>query len=187
MSIPRLTSPALALALGLSLLAGACAPTAVTMVSYGADGVSLAESGKSTTDHLASMVSKKDCAFWRMFRSQKICRERVGDHDPYQVDYSQPNRQPSEDGVAYAPPLNAPADAPATSWTADRYKAEPTAPATAAPAAPASAVAAEGTPASPAAAPQASPEKPAKVRKAKAHARNKPVRKASRGPAASVP
>lgn len=187
MSVPRLTSPALALALGLSLLAGACAPAAVTVVSYGADGVSLAESGKSTTDHLASMVSKKDCAFWRVFRGEKICRERIGDHDPYQVDYSQPNRQPSEDGVAYAPPLNAPADAPATSWTADGYKVEPTAPAPAAPAGSPPAVAIEGTPSSPTAAPQASPEKPAKVRKAKVHARHKPVRKASRGPAAPAP
>ena len=49
---------------------------AVSAVSYGADGVSLADSGKSTTDHFASMVSKQDCALWRMFRNQKICRER---------------------------------------------------------------------------------------------------------------
>ena len=60
MSFPRILSLALPVAVGLSLLTGACAPAAVTVVSYGADGVSLAESGKSTTDHLASMVTKKD-------------------------------------------------------------------------------------------------------------------------------
>ncbi len=163
----------LPLAFALSLVTGACAPTAVTMVSYGADGVSLAESGKSTTDHLASIVSKKDCALWRMFRSQKVCREREGDQDPYKVDYSQPTRQPSEDGVAYVPPLNAPAGSPGASWTADTYKPAP--------------VAVAEAPPPPAPPPKASPQKPAKAGKAKARPRTKPVRKASPGQAAPVP
>jgi hypothetical protein len=186
---------AIPVALGLSFLTGACAPAAVTVVSYGADGVSYIETGKSTTDHLASMVSKKDCAFWRMFRSQKICREREGDQDPYEVDYDQANRQPSEDGVSYTPPLHASANAPAASWTAETYKAGPTeaaaaAPVEAVPAVPVEAVpavAAEASPPPPAVAPKASTQKPAKVRMAKAHARAKPVKKASPGRGASVP
>jgi hypothetical protein len=182
MSLSRLAS----LAFGLPLLTGACsAPVAVTVVSYGADGVSLAESGKSTTDHLASMVSRKDCAFWRVFRSEKICREREGNQDPYKVDYDQPNRQPSEDGVSYAPPLHASADAPAASWTAETYKPRQTEAAAPAPVSPA--VVAEAAPPPPAVAPKASPPNPAKARKAKAHARAKPVKKASPGRAASVP
>jgi hypothetical protein len=192
MNFNRLAFLTLPLTFGLPLLAGACgAPVAVTAVSYGADGVSLAESGKSTTDHLASMVTKKDCAFWRVFRNEKVCHEREGDHDPYQVDYSQPTRQSSEDGVSYVPPLNAPAGSPATSWTADAYEARPPAVATAVPVEPTHAVVADATPPPPAVSPKVSPGKPAKIGKAKAHAHAhapaKPVRKASRGQAASVP
>jgi hypothetical protein len=110
------------LALGLPLLLGACgAPAAVTAASYGADGVSLVDSGKSTSDHFISMVSKKDCALWRVFRKRDICTERKDGRDPYKVDYDQANRLPSEDGVSYAPPLHAPSDAPATSWNAEVY------------------------------------------------------------------
>jgi len=177
MNFSRIVLPAV---LGLSSLAGACAPTAVTVASYGADGVSYVETGKSTTDHFASMVSKKDCALWRVLRSEKVCREREGNEDPYKVDYDQPNRQPSEDGVSYAPPLHASADAPAASWTAEPYKPPPAA-------APAPAAVADAAPPPPAVAPQALPEKPVKTRKAKAHARAKPVRKASPSRAASAP
>src|SRR4051812_3930088 len=122
MSLPRLAL----LALALPLVAGACAgPAAVAAVSYGADGVSLVDSGKTTTDHFASMVSRKDCAFWRVFRNQNICRDREGNHDPYKVDYDSPQRQTSEDGVSYNPPLHAAATAPPMSWTADAYKPGP--------------------------------------------------------------
>ncbi len=186
MNFSRLAPLGLPLAFSLSLLTGACAPAAVTVVSYGADGVSYAESGKSTTDHLASMVSKKDCAFWRVFRSEKVCREREGDQDPYKVDYEQPNRQPSEDGVSYAPPLRALANAPAASWTAETY--EPRSTEAAAPAPAASAVAAEAAPPPPpTVTPKASPGNSAKARKAKAHARAKPVKQPSPGRAAPVP
>ena len=55
MSFPRLAL----LVLGLPLLTAACAaPVAVAGASYGADGVSLVDSGKTMTDHFASMVSK---------------------------------------------------------------------------------------------------------------------------------
>src|SRR3954471_1080164 len=173
MSLPRLAL----LALALPLVAGACAgPAAVAAVSYGADGVSLVDSGKTTTDHFASMVSRKDCAFWRVFRNQNICREREGSHDPYKVDYDSPQRQTSEDGVSYNPPLHAAATAPPTSWTADAYK-----PAPAAPAEPPGPVLTEALPAPPPVeANAAPPSKPAKKAKAVAT----PVKKASRGPAA---
>jgi len=187
MSFARLASLALPLTFGLSLLTGACAPAAVTVVSYGADGVSYVETGKSTTDHLASMVSKKDCAFWRVFRGETVCREREGDRDPYQVDYDQPNRQPSEDGVSYAAPLHASASAPAASWTAETYKAGPTETAAVAPIGAAPAVMAEAAAPPPAVTPTASPETSAKARKAKALVRAKPVKKASPGQVASVP
>ena len=185
MSFPRLAL----LALGLPLLAGACGgPVAVAAVSYGADGVSLVDSGKTTTDHFASMVSKKDCAFWRVFRNQNICREREGNHDPYKVNYDIAERQTSEDGVSYNPPLHASATAPPTSWTAETYKPAPVAPVEAAapvtPVEAATPVVAEATPAAapPGAAKSAAPHKRAK----KAKAATAPVKKASRGPAASA-
>jgi hypothetical protein len=178
MSCPRLASLP---ALGLLLVTGACgAPLAVTAVSYGADGVSLVDSGKSTTDHFASMVSKKDCALWRVLRNQSVCRPRADGRDPYKVDYDQPNRQISEDGVAYAPPLHAKPDAPAMSWTAEAYKPAPVE-ATPTPApVEGTPFMAEATPTSPAAVtPKASPHRPAKKKaKAHAHAHAKPVKKA---------
>jgi hypothetical protein len=110
------------LAIVLPLLLGACgAPVAVTAASYGADGVSLVETGKSTSDHFISMVSKKDCAMWRVLRGRDICKARKDGRDPYDVNYDEANRLPSEDGVSYAPPLDAAPDAPATSWNAEAY------------------------------------------------------------------
>jgi hypothetical protein len=178
MSFPRLAL----LVLGLPLLTAACAaPVAVAGASYGADGVSLVDSGKTTSDHFASMVSKKDCALWRMFRNQRVCREREGDKDPYQVNYDLAERQPSEDGVAYAPPLRAASDAPAASWTAEAYK---TAPAPAPVSEPTTVVAETASPPSPAPPAKTVVHKSVK-KKTKAHA--KAVKKPSPSQVASVP
>jgi hypothetical protein len=194
MSFPRLAL----LALCLPLLAGGCAGAALTAASYGADGASYLETGKSTTDHFASMVSKKDCAFWRILRNQKICRERDGDHDPYKVTYDTAERQPSESGVSYTPPLRPAPDAPASSWTAEAYAK----PATPAPSTPEPVVAAVEPPVPPpavekSAGERAVAEKPVaekpvaahkavKKKKAKAH-HAKPVKQPAPGQVASVP
>jgi hypothetical protein len=167
MRLPRLSLLLLPLVFGLPLLAGGCvAPLAVTAASYGADGVSLAGTGKTTTDHMTSMVSKRDCALWRFVRGQDICRDREGGHDPYDVNYNEPFRSPSEGGIVeYGPPLRAAPDAPPVSWEASAYKptAEP-APAPTTPAAPPTAVA---DAVQPAAAPAAVPPPPPKSKKAK--------------------
>lgn len=116
----------LPLVVGLALLTGACgAPLALTGASYAADGGSLLASDKTVTDHLASMVSKKDCALWRVVRGRPVCKEREGDEDPYDVDYGQPQRMASEEGVQYVPPLRASANAPAASWDSGAYESEP--------------------------------------------------------------
>src|SRR5437899_4011927 len=114
------------LILALALLTGACAaPLAVTGASYAADGGALLASNKTVTDHLASMVAKKDCALWRVIRGRPVCKEREGGEDPYDVDYDQPQRMVSEGGVQYAPPLRTAANAPAMSWDNGVYKSEP--------------------------------------------------------------
>jgi hypothetical protein len=167
MSFPRLTLLILPVALTLPLLTGGCgAPVAVAAASYGADGVSVVESGKTTTDHLASIVSKKDCALWRVLRNRSICEERdPAKPDPYKVNYDEPFRQQSEGGgVEYSPPARAEANAPTTSWDAAAYK-----PATPEPAQPATAVAetapATVEPPTPAPTPAPVKHKPAKTKK----------------------
>jgi len=131
MSSPRLSLLLLPVAFGLPLLTGACAaPVGVAAASYGADGVSMAESGKTVTDHATSMVTKQDCALWRVFRNRSICQDRdPGAPDPYKVSYDEPSRQVGEGGTEYTPPLHAAATAPAVSWDAAAYKPEPAAPA----------------------------------------------------------
>ena len=180
MSSPRLSFIFLPLVAGLALLTGACgAPLAVTGASYAADGGMLVASNKTATDHFVSMVSKKDCAMWRVLRSRAVCKEREDDKDPYDVDYTQPQRTVGEDGVHYAPPLRAAPDAPAASWDAAAYKAAP-APAPAAPAAPVTAVAEAapdvGTAPDPAPPPAAVPQAAPKPKKAKVHSAKKPAR-----------
>jgi hypothetical protein len=176
MSSFRLANPLfLPLVVGLALLTGACgAPLVVTGASYAADGGLLVASDKTATDHFASMVSKKDCAMWRILKGRPVCKDREGDKDPYDVDYTQPQRMVSEDGVQYAPPLRAAAEAPATSWDAAAYK---TTPAQAAPSVPVTALADAAPDPVPQAAPPAAP-KPKKAKTARS------VKKPSRDRAA---
>lgn len=188
MSFPRLSKWLLPLTLGLPLLTGACgAPLALSGVSYGADGVSLAGSGKSTTDHLTSIVTKKDCALWRVFRNQSVCHPREDGKDPYDTDYSTPNRTSSDGSVEYEAPAKSNSDAPAFAWDSSAYKklAE-----TAAPAAPdavkaeatAQPVVTASTETSP---PQAAPAAPKKAKKP-VHARSG-TKTRKKSPAAKQP
>ncbi len=180
MSSPRLSALLLSLVLGASLLAAGCAaPVAVAVASYGADGALLVGTGKTSGDHMASMVSKKDCALWRILRGRKICNDRDGERDPYDVNYSEPYRSVSEDGVQYGPPLRAAPDAPAASWDAAVYKTAPSQPAPVAPAEPVTAVADAAPAPEPVIAAPAAP-KPKKTK-------GRSVKKPSRGPAAPAP
>ena len=111
-------------------------------------------------------------------------RIRIGDPNvtvsgpqTYAVDYTEPQRSVAEDGTTYLPPLRSAPDAPAASWDAAAYKANPAPPP--APSEPVTAVA-EATPAQPAATTPAAP----KAKKAKV-ARS--AKKPSRGPAAPAP
>lgn len=177
MSYPRLSFIGLPLVLVAALAAGGCgAPLAVTGASYAADGGLLVASDKTSTDHMISMVSKQDCALWRVMKGRAVCKPREGDQDPYKVDYDDPQRMVAEDGVHYAPPLRAASDAPATSWDATAYKAAPAAPAP--PSEPVTAVAQGSNDAAPAVV--AEPPRPvappatAKPKKPKTHSVKKP-------------
>jgi hypothetical protein len=189
MSFPRLSiCLTMPLVLAAALLTGACgAPLAVSAASYAADGGLLIVSDKTSTDHIASVVTKQDCAMWRILRGRRICKERDGDKDPYDVDYTEAQRSVSESGVQYGPPLRAAPDAPAASWDAAVYKTVPPAPASQGPMVADAEVspepAVEPAP-KPAPAARAAPTSTAKVRKGKT-ARS--VKKPSRGQVASAP
>jgi hypothetical protein len=177
MSFPRLPFITLCLVLGVGLMTGACAaPLAVSGASYAADGGLLVASDKTSTDHMISMVSRQDCALWRVIKGRAVCKPREGDKDPYKVNYDDPQRMVAEDGVHYTAPLRATADAPATSWDAAAYKATPAAPAP--PSEPATAVAQGSNDAAPAIAAEppraAAAAAPAKPKKPKVRSVKKP-------------
>lgn len=181
--------------------AGCAAPPLVVGASYAADGGLLAASNKTSTDHLMSMVSKQDCAIWRVIRSRPICTEREDGHDPYEVDYAQPQRMVGEDGVHYVAPLRSGPGVPSTSWEAAAYAsappAGPAAPQAALPAAladpapmapPAAKPTPSAAPATAKAAMAAPPPKPvpaAKPAPLAKKAKAKPIRKPSQGQAVS--
>ncbi len=62
------------------LLLGGCGlPIGVQLVSLFADGVSFLATDKTLTDHGISLVAEKDCAIWRGFKGEDICREVAPD------------------------------------------------------------------------------------------------------------
>ena len=83
------------------LLPGCAVPVAVAIGGYAADGGLLITTGKSTTDHLASMNTKRDCgAFRAVVKGGPVCKDRPeGAADPYQVDPNAPFRSNGESGV----------------------------------------------------------------------------------------
>jgi hypothetical protein len=159
----------------LPLVTGACGvPVAASVASTAADGASYATTNKTTFDHFASMVTRKDCSTLRVLDNEKICRDREDDHDPYSVSYSDPFRSAGEGGVEYSPPLESAANAPTVSWDAAAYQAPvSTAPGTppAVPPAASPAILAS-TPAAPA--PAAAPATHTKKKKSSVHAPKKP-------------
>ena len=83
MSSQRLARVALLLSVGSTglMMAGCGAPVAVAGASYAANGTLLAASNRASSDHLMSMVSKKDCALWRAFTAPsrgKRTRHKLG-------------------------------------------------------------------------------------------------------------
>ncbi len=170
----------LPLVMGLALLTSACGvPVAVSAASYAADGGMLAASDKTSTDHVYSVVTKQDCAMWRIFRGRQMCTARADGKDPYNTDYSEPQRSVSESGVGYSAPLRPAPDAPAVSWDAAAYRTTPPPPTPRGAEGPMTASVEPATPAS------AAPSAATKSKKAKSAQRS--AKKPSRGPAVSAP
>lgn len=84
-----------------SLVPGCATPVGLTVGSYAADGGLLIGTGKSSTDHLISMNTQRDCGVFRaIVRGGPLCRERPeGAPDPYNVDLNAPFRADGESGM----------------------------------------------------------------------------------------
>ena len=70
------------LSIGILLLVSGCAfwpfgllPSWSWMASTGADVISYASTGKSTTDHAISAIQNEDCALYRIIKDEKICHK----------------------------------------------------------------------------------------------------------------
>src|SRR5260370_10506945 len=106
MSSFRLAIPLfLPLVVGMAFLTGACgAPLAVTGASYAADGGLLVTSNKTAGDHLASMISKKDCALWRVPPCPPGSEGHGGGKEPLKHPQNPPPPPAPPRGVADHPP-----------------------------------------------------------------------------------
>jgi hypothetical protein len=58
------------------LLSGCFVPFAISIASYGFDGMAYATNGKSLTDIALSQVVGQDCATFRVIKAEWICRDR---------------------------------------------------------------------------------------------------------------
>ena len=59
----------------LPMMLGGCGlvPPAVTLISFAADAVSYAASGKSVSDHGLSLAMQQDCAVFNLVQGEAIC------------------------------------------------------------------------------------------------------------------
>ncbi|MBX3501145.1 MAG: hypothetical protein KF889_17020 [Alphaproteobacteria bacterium] len=76
-------------------------PLAAAIGSYAADGGLIVTTGKSSTDHLVSMNTNRDCGAWRsLTKGGPLCRDRSdGDPNPYNIDYAAPFRTQTDSGL----------------------------------------------------------------------------------------
>jgi len=77
MPVRKTVIRASAVALIPMFLSGCGIPIGVSIASWVIDGISLAATEKSVSDHGISGVAQKDCALWRIFKGDSICRETV--------------------------------------------------------------------------------------------------------------
>lgn len=100
---PPLKACCHALVLGIPLLLSGCGavPIAVVIGSYAADGALIMTTDKSSTDHLISMNTNKDCGAWRAItKGGALCKDRPESQtNPYHIDYVAPFRTEGDSGL----------------------------------------------------------------------------------------
>lgn len=73
--------PLFALAIPLS---GCILPPVMVAASYAGDAVLAVGTDKTSSDHLLSMMEKRDCAMWRVIKGRPICHDWADGKDPYE-------------------------------------------------------------------------------------------------------
>ena len=77
MHVRKTVAKASAVALLPLVLSGCALPIGVQVASWALDGISFLATEKSVSDHGISAIAQKDCAIWRIFKGDPICRETV--------------------------------------------------------------------------------------------------------------
>ena len=101
----------IALAFG---VAGCVLPPAFSIASFVVDGISLASSGKTVTDHAISLLTHRDCRLWRLIQGKSICGADTSVvalaklPPPLPLRAASPGLNPPAPIVALATPLKAP-------------------------------------------------------------------------------
>jgi len=73
--------PLFALAIPLS---GCILPPVMVAASYAGDALLAVGTDKTSSDHLLSMMEKRDCAMWRVIKGRPICQDWADGKDPYE-------------------------------------------------------------------------------------------------------
>jgi hypothetical protein len=136
-------------------VAGCVLPPAFTIASFVADGISLASSGKTVTDHAISLLAHRDCRLWRLIQGKSICGADASVVAVAKLPPPLPLRaaSPGLDAPAPVVAVTTPAEAPTTAEPAPAPMAEaPTPTAAPAPPSPPPASVASSAPTPPAAA-----------------------------------
>jgi len=118
-------------------VAGCVLPPAFSIASFVADGISLAGSGKTITDHAISLLAHRDCRLWRLIQGKSICGADTRLVAVAKLPPPLPLRaaSPGLDAPAPVVAIATPVEAPAAAEPAPAPVAETPSP-TAAPAAP---------------------------------------------------
>ena len=75
MHVRKTVAKVSAVALLPMVLSGCGVPIGLQVASWALDGISLLATEKSVSDHGISAIAQKDCAIWRVFKGESICRE----------------------------------------------------------------------------------------------------------------
>jgi len=65
----------IAIVLAANLVSGCGLPAAVQVASLAIDGLSIATTEKTASDHIISAAADKDCALLRGLKGEKICHD----------------------------------------------------------------------------------------------------------------
>ena len=97
------------------LLSGCGIPPAISIASYVINGVSMAATGKSVSDHGISAIAGRDCATWRVIKGENVCKGDPAERqDPAPVDEGQQATLPTGEPA----PMVASASSPSQSIAA---------------------------------------------------------------------